>query len=140
MNETNLTKEDFWMKRIQDFQKSGLSRKEWCQENQVPLSTFSYWIRKQMQKPSELDQGMEPVFARLPSELEVSSQPLSEYPPITIHLPEIYHLYLRIYRHIKILSYSTDFYNKIFYFLTVQFCTMSIYKYSVNFSQQNFPP
>ena len=38
MNETNLTKEDFWMKRIQDFQKSGLSRKEWCQENQVPLS------------------------------------------------------------------------------------------------------
>ena len=73
MNETNLTKEDFWMKRIQDFQKSGLSRKEWCQENQVPLSTFSYWIRKQMQKPSELDQGMEPVFARLPSELEVSS-------------------------------------------------------------------
>ena len=88
MNETNLTKEDFWMKRIQDFQKSGLSRKEWCQENQVPLSTFSYWIRKQMQKPSELDQGMEPVFARLPSELEVSSQPLSEYPPITIHLPE----------------------------------------------------
>ena len=88
MNEMNLTKEDFWMKRIQDFQKSGLSRKEWCQENQVPLSTFSYWIRKQMQKPSELDQGMEPVFARLPSELEVSSQPLSEYPPITIHLPE----------------------------------------------------
>ncbi|EOS35182.1 hypothetical protein C808_04961 [Lachnospiraceae bacterium M18-1] len=45
MNETNLTKEDFWMKRIQDFQKSGLSRKEWCQENQVPLSTFSYCDR-----------------------------------------------------------------------------------------------
>ena len=91
MNETNLTKEDFWMKRIQDFQKSGLSRKEWCQENQVPLSTFSYWIRKQMQKPSALDQGMDPVFARLPSaELEVSSQPLSEYPPITIHLPVSY--------------------------------------------------
>ncbi len=88
MNETNLTKEDFWMKRIQDFQKSGLSRKEWCQKHQIPQSTFSYWIRKQMQKPSELDQGMEPVFARLPSELEVSSQPLSEYPPITIHLPE----------------------------------------------------
>lgn len=87
MNETNLTKEDLWMKRIQDFQKSGLSRKEWCQENQVPLSTFSYWIRKQMQKPSELDQGLEPVFARLPSELEVSSQPLPEYPTVTIHLP-----------------------------------------------------
>ena len=88
MNETNLTKEDFWMKRIQDFQKSGLSRKQWCQENQVPLSTLSYWIRKQMQKPSELDQGMDPVFARLLSELEVSSQPLSDYPPITIHRSE----------------------------------------------------
>ena len=90
MDETNLTKGDLWRKRIQDFHKSGLSRKEWCQKNQVPLSSFSYWIRKQMQKPSALDQGMDPVFARLLSELEVSSQPLSDYPPITIHLPVSY--------------------------------------------------
>lgn len=30
MDETNLTKGELWRKRIQDFYKSGLSRKEWC--------------------------------------------------------------------------------------------------------------
>ena len=51
MDETNLTKGDLWRKRIQDFYKSGLLRKQWCQEHQVPLSTLGYWIRKQTRKP-----------------------------------------------------------------------------------------
>ena len=55
MDEKKFTKEDLWRKRIQDFHKSGLSRKEWCQKNQVPLSSFGYWIRKQTQKPSGPD-------------------------------------------------------------------------------------
>ncbi len=42
MDETNLTKGDLWRKRIQDFYKSGLLRKQWCQEHQVPLSTLGY--------------------------------------------------------------------------------------------------
>lgn len=86
MDETKSTKEDLWRERIQDFHKSGLSRKEWCQKNQVPLS-FSYWIRKQTQKPSGPDQDLEPVFARLPSELESTSHRLPECAPVTIYLP-----------------------------------------------------
>ncbi len=35
MDKTNLTKGNLWRKRIQDFYKSGLSRKQWCQEHQV---------------------------------------------------------------------------------------------------------
>ena len=46
MDENELTKTELWEKRIQDFHKSGLSRKEWCQKQQIPLSTLSYWIRK----------------------------------------------------------------------------------------------
>ena len=84
-------------KKISGWSGFRISKKADCQEKngvrkiKSPcLSTFSYWIRKQMQKPSALDQGMDPVFARLLSELEVSSQPLSDYPPITIHLPVSY--------------------------------------------------
>lgn len=47
MNENELTKTVLWTKRIQDFHESGLSRKEWCQEHQIPPSTFGYWIWKQ---------------------------------------------------------------------------------------------
>jgi len=38
-----ITKTELWKKRIQDFHKNGLSRKEWCQEHQIPQSTFGYW-------------------------------------------------------------------------------------------------
>lgn len=87
MDETNLTKGELWKKRIQDFYKSGLSRKEWCQEHQVPLSTLGYWIRKQTQKPSEPDPDLEPVFAKLPSEPEIFSGKQPGSAPVTISLP-----------------------------------------------------
>lgn len=32
--------------RIHDFQTSGQSCKAWCQENQIPISTMGYWMRR----------------------------------------------------------------------------------------------
>lgn len=87
MDKNKLTKTELWTKRIQDFRKSGLSRKEWCQEHQVSLSTLGYWIRKQMRGPVEPEQVLDPVFARLPSEQEVTSSLLPDHVPVTIHLP-----------------------------------------------------
>ena len=87
MDENELTKTELWEKRIQDFHKSGLSRKEWCQEQQIPLSTLSYWIRKQTEKPAGPEQRSEPVFARLPSAQEIYSGLLSGPAPVAIHLP-----------------------------------------------------
>ena len=87
MDENELTKTELWEKRIRDFHKSGLSRKEWCQQQQISLSTLSYWIRKQTEKPAGLEQGSEPVFARLPYEQEIYSGLLSSPVPVTIHLP-----------------------------------------------------
>ena len=87
MDETNLTKGDLWRKRIQDFYKSGLSRKQWCQEHQVPLSTLGYWIRKQAQKRSEPDLNLDPVFAKLPSEPEIFSRKQPGSASVTISLP-----------------------------------------------------
>ena len=87
MDENELTKTELWTKRIQDFHNSGLSRKEWCQGNQVALSTLSYWIRKQAKGFLEPEQTVDPVFARLPSEQEISSSLRSEHAPVTIYLP-----------------------------------------------------
>ena len=82
MDKNELTKTELWTKRIQDFHESGLSQKEWCQEHQISQSTFGYWIRKQTK-----EQPDEPVFAKLPSQQEISSDLSVGGVPVTIYLP-----------------------------------------------------
>lgn len=86
MTEKELSKKELWTNRIQDFYSSGLSRKAWCQEHQLPLSTLSYWLKKQTES-TQTESGMEPVFAKLPSEQELSSGLSVVLSPVTIHLP-----------------------------------------------------
>ena len=88
MDENELTKTELWTKRIKDFYASGLSRKEWCQKNQISLSTFGYWIRKLAKKSALPEQAADPVFARLPSEQEISSNLLPGHSPVMIYLSE----------------------------------------------------
>ena len=87
MAKNEFKKTELWTKRIQDFYQSGLSRKEWCQEHHISQSTLSYWIRKQMKEQAESIQTPEPVFVKLPSEQEISSNLLTGYAPVMIHLP-----------------------------------------------------
>lgn len=86
MTENEHSKTELWTSRIQDFYLSGLSRKEWCQEHQIPLSTFSYWLKKQTES-TETESEMEPVFAKLPSEQELSSDASAVRSPVTVRLP-----------------------------------------------------
>ena len=88
MDENELTKTELWTQRIKDFYTSGLSRKEWCLKHQISLSTFSYWIRKQTKKSVLPEQTADPVFARLPSEQEISSNVLPGQSPVMIYLSE----------------------------------------------------
>lgn len=85
MAENELSKAELWIKRIQDFYSSGLSRKAWCQEHQISLSTFSYWLKKQTE-PTETESELEPVFARLPSQRELSCDLSASHAPVIIHL------------------------------------------------------
>lgn len=39
MNDNVISKADLWADRIHAFQESGLSRKDWCQQNEIPQST-----------------------------------------------------------------------------------------------------
>ena len=83
-----ISKSDLWSDRIQDFQESGLSRKDWCQQNKVPQSTLSYWIRKIRSEASEPQDSPDPVFAKLPSAQELQDNAGARNHPVTILLPE----------------------------------------------------
>ena len=59
----NLTKEEkakLWSDRIQQYQTSGQTCKQWCTENGIPLSTMGYWIRRfaKEEPASESEQDM----------------------------------------------------------------------------------
>ena len=41
MNDNVISKADLWADRIHAFQESGLSRKDWCQQNEIPQSTLN---------------------------------------------------------------------------------------------------
>ncbi|WP_416822204.1 IS66 family insertion sequence element accessory protein TnpA [Enterocloster clostridioformis] len=43
-NDNAVSKADLWADRFHAFQESGLSRKEWCQQNGIPQPTLGYWV------------------------------------------------------------------------------------------------
>ena len=52
------TKRDEWFERLADLSSSGLSQKEWCAQNGVPLHQLGYWRRRlQQEGTSESDTG-----------------------------------------------------------------------------------
>ena len=53
-------KAKLWSDRIQQYQTSGQTFKQWCTENGIPLSTMGYWIRRfaKEEPASESEQDM----------------------------------------------------------------------------------
>ena len=88
MNDDIISKADFWAYRIHAFQESGLSRKDWCQQNEIPQSTLGYWIRKIQSGTTGTESFSDPVFAKLPTEQELPFNSPAGSSPITILLPE----------------------------------------------------
>ena len=87
-NENAASKATLWADRIHAFRESGLSRKVWCQQNGIPLSTLGYWIRKIQSENIETEGITDPVFARLPMEQELVVPIHTATSPVTILLPE----------------------------------------------------
>ena len=88
MNKILSSKEKLWADRISLFQESGLSRKEWCHQNEIPLSTFSYWNRKLQSESAVIEESNNPVFAKLPSEQDLCPGERIGKSSIIIHLSE----------------------------------------------------
>lgn len=87
-NDNIISKAALWADRIHTFQESGLSRKDWCRQNEVSQSTLSYWIRKIQGKATQAESRSDPVFAKLPSEQELRCGAVAGNSPVTILLPE----------------------------------------------------
>ena len=47
-----------WTERLQAFQASGQTCKEWCREHQIPISTMTYWNRRLRALESESHAGL----------------------------------------------------------------------------------
>ncbi|AVQ00339.1 hypothetical protein C7S18_23870 (plasmid) [Ahniella affigens] len=47
-----MSKEKLWAKRIRAFERSGLSRRAWCVQEKVQLSTLDYW-RSRLRRATE---------------------------------------------------------------------------------------
>ena len=88
MNDHVISKADLWADRIHAFQESGLSRKDWCQQNEIPQSTLNDWIRKIQLEAPETEPASDPVFAKLPSEQELQFNAGTGNRSVTILLPE----------------------------------------------------
>ena len=87
-NEHAALKADLWAERIRAFQESGLSRKDWCQQNEIPQSTLRYWIRKIRAADTGTECFAEPVFAKLPSEQDLQVNAIAGNPPMAILFPD----------------------------------------------------
>ena len=88
MNNNVISKANLWTDRIHAFQESGLSRKDWCQQNKIPQSTLGYWIRKIQSEAPGTEPASDPVFAKLPSEQELQFNAGTGNHAVTILLPE----------------------------------------------------
>ena len=88
INNNVISKAALWADRIHAFQKSGLSRKDWCQQNEISQSTLGYWIRKIQSEIPETGPASDPVFAKLPSEQDLQFNGSTGNHSVTILLSE----------------------------------------------------
>ena len=76
--ELSAYKTKLWADRIQQYKTSGQTCKQWCAENDIPLSTMGYWTRRLAKEDPASEPEQDLVFARLPSEREAARKLLSE--------------------------------------------------------------
>lgn len=67
-----MDKERQWKKKFQDWEKSGLTRTQFCRKHQISVSTFDYWrqrIRKMDEGAADQEQGLVKLtFSTKPTE------------------------------------------------------------------------
>jgi len=90
INTNIILRTDLWAERIRSSLESGLSRKDWCQQNEIPQPTLNYWIREFQSKAmqTEAESVSDPVFAKLPAEQDLLFLVITGTSPVTILLPE----------------------------------------------------
>lgn len=61
---SNTTKCEIWKERIVDYRSSNLKAQEWCDKNNLPISSLRYWVfrfNKEAKNPDNLVNEFVPV-------------------------------------------------------------------------------
>jgi arsenate reductase-like glutaredoxin family protein len=86
---------NLWITRIKECRKSGMKVTAWCQENNIGIKTYYYWMRKIKREafeslPAEIKESIPalsdskaPVFSRIDLSTDKRSAPQAA---VTIHL------------------------------------------------------
>ena len=53
----NRSKDKIWQERLEDFAASGMSQREWCQHQNISVTTLRYWKRKLQSGSSAPSEG-----------------------------------------------------------------------------------
>ena len=75
-----------WAGRIQELRSSGQTMKEWCMQHKISYSTMGYWLRKFDAKEQESENEF--IFAKLPSEREITQNKMTVHSSIQIFISE----------------------------------------------------
>ena len=88
---TTTSKDKHWLKLITQCRSSGLTDRQWCIENGIPVSTFYYHVRALRKKACEVPEAVDATAQKQ----EVVQIPLREMEQhtsdtVTLHVPSIY--------------------------------------------------
>jgi hypothetical protein len=77
-------KKDFWQQHIQDWGKSKLPQKTYCQQNNISFASFGYWRTRlnRLQKPTK---KLVPVTLSRPSAVVVITLPMGVRMDVPAH-------------------------------------------------------
>ena len=68
---------DVWKRHIEEWNKSGLSQKDYCNKNNLKISTFGYWRRKLSETPIKKDEIFE-VNKKMRLPFDLRREPVME--------------------------------------------------------------
>lgn len=77
-----------WTKIIQECQASNLTVTAWCNQNNIGIKSYYYWLRKIRLKACQSTELRTPAIKQEIAPLQLNPQPYisSDYPAVTIHL------------------------------------------------------
>ena len=75
-------KEKLWSARVEEWKKSGLSQRRYCEERRLALSTFQWW-RSRLRRP-EGSAGKQTTLVELPMLHASSGEAATSGSPITV--------------------------------------------------------
>lgn len=88
---------EFWQEQLTKLKESGLSRSQYCRENEINYDRFGYWIKRLAHSSSE-------PSSFVPVKLSASSEPATQTTLCTI---ELKNHYLKIHE-LSALSFILD--------------------------------